>query len=75
MDTDYLDCADYLFRLCCAPAIFIRKMQEVFAYHIREEMVRKYSDDVILWGETYDILRKRFKIIFKLFLKRGIKFK
>lgn len=41
------------FGLSCAPAISNRKLQEILAPPIREEWVRNYLDDVILWERFF----------------------
>lgn len=61
------------FVLCCAPDIFSRKMAELLTSLIKEDWVKNYLDDFIIWADDFDQLIQRLQKMFDLFEGRGVK--
>lgn len=61
------------FGLCCAPDIFSRKMAELLTSLIKEDWVKNYLDDFIIWADDFDQLIQRLQKMFDLFEDRGVK--
>ncbi len=61
------------FGLSCSAAIFARQLAKVLAPLLKENWIRSYLDDIIIYAPTYNTLLQRLDKLFKHMTEVGIK--
>ncbi len=61
------------FGLSCSAAIFARQLAQVLAPLLKENWLKSYLDDIIIYAPTYNTLLQRLDKLFKHMTSVGIK--